>query len=237
MNLKNKIPLFVVLSIGLFASNQAWAFYNPQTGRWLSRDPLNEPGFLVLSQQTSPPGLNNRILNRNTPTASCSSCRKSQGQGSRASDRTKCQPQGKCQDQLYVFVANNPISTWDYLGLDQPGCDPGAQWVPTTLPGSTECYLKCCAQHDRCFDVNHCKAWYAWPLIICPWSKCGHCGRQVLACMAECALGGSGPDVPGLYYCPNHDSPDYGRYFDNWNDIPDSCFENGIRISAPDEWP
>ena len=55
--------------------------------------------------------------------------------------------------------------------------------------------------------------------------------------LAGCALGGSGPNVPGLYYYPNHDSPDYGRYFDNWNDIPDSCFENGIQISAPDEWP
>ncbi len=48
MNLKNKILPFVLLSIGLLTSNQAIAFYNPQTGRWLSRDPKREDAGLNL---------------------------------------------------------------------------------------------------------------------------------------------------------------------------------------------
>jgi hypothetical protein len=48
MNVKNKIRLLVILSIGLLMSNQAKAFYNPQTGRWLSRDPIGEKGELNL---------------------------------------------------------------------------------------------------------------------------------------------------------------------------------------------
>ena len=212
-----------------------YRYYNPSTGRWPSRDPLTEPGFSLLRQQASRVVSNNRIPDANTSTTSCSSCRKSQGQSSTASGQSKCQGKGKCQDDLYVFVGNDPISKWDYLGLNQPGCDPGTQWV-TGLPGSTECYLKCCAQHDHCFDINHCKAWSAWPLMLCPWSKCGHCGWQTVACMAGCAAGGSGPDV-GLYYCPNGGPPNQGTYYNNWSDIPASCFENGTPISQPPSWP
>jgi hypothetical protein len=44
MNLKNMNRILVFLFVGLPFSNQAKAFYNPQTGRWLSRDPVAEQG-------------------------------------------------------------------------------------------------------------------------------------------------------------------------------------------------
>ena len=45
--------LFDVLGLLLFGCSalapSANAFYNPQRGRWLNRDPINEPSFKVLT--------------------------------------------------------------------------------------------------------------------------------------------------------------------------------------------
>ncbi len=37
--------MVLVVLLGLLVGRDALAFYNPQTGRWLSRDPINEAGF------------------------------------------------------------------------------------------------------------------------------------------------------------------------------------------------
>ena len=100
------------------------------------------------------------------------------------------------------------------------------------LPGAVDCYLACCAQHDRCFRKHHCRAGNSWPQIFCP-TKCGHCARQVLGCYAGCLFGGNGPKVPP-YYCAKLD-----RYYYNWDDIPAECFqnENGNKPPKPDCYP
>ena len=136
-------------------------------------------------------------------------------------------------DNLYKFVDNSPISQWDYLGLDNPGCDFPATSLPCILPGgpgAADCYLRCCAQHDVCFHDNHCKALTAWPQIFCP-TKCGGCGRQALNCFANCPSGATGPGNPP-YYCAANDS-----YYYNWDDIPPSCWEGGIKPKKPDCYP
>ncbi len=136
MNLKNRIPLLALLCIGLFASNQARAFYNPQTGRWLNRDPLNEPGFLVLSQQPSPPWLNNRILNRNPATASCPFCRNGQGRSSPVPRQATSQAHFKYQNNLYDFVGNDPTDGYDINGLLNSGtCTVAAESAVTVAAG------------------------------------------------------------------------------------------------------
>lgn len=57
MNMKAKHTVAVVLVLlGLIVGRDALAFYNPQTGRWLSRDPIGEKG-----------GMNNYASCRNTP--------------------------------------------------------------------------------------------------------------------------------------------------------------------------
>lgn len=48
--MKTKTMLLLVLLLGVFLGQKAQAFYNPSTGRWLSRDPITELGFLL--QQT-----------------------------------------------------------------------------------------------------------------------------------------------------------------------------------------
>jgi len=49
MRSRNKISwLLLVLVVELLTTAPAHAFYNPQTGRWLSRDPLGERGGLNL---------------------------------------------------------------------------------------------------------------------------------------------------------------------------------------------
>jgi hypothetical protein len=44
MKAKRTIP-FLVLLLGLLVGREAQAFYNPSTGRWLSRDPIEEKAF------------------------------------------------------------------------------------------------------------------------------------------------------------------------------------------------
>jgi RHS repeat-associated protein len=135
-------------------------------------------------------------------------------------------------DNAFQFVHNTPITKWDYMGLDDPGCDSPATSLPCELPGAVDCYLACCAQHDRCFKVNHCKAASSWAQILCP-TKCGHCARQVVGCFAGCFFGGNGPNFPP-YYCATLD-----RYYYNWDDIPAECFqnENGNKPPKPSCYP
>jgi hypothetical protein len=135
-------------------------------------------------------------------------------------------------DNLYKFVDNSPISKWDYLGLDNPGCDFPATSLPCTLPGAADCYLRCCAQHDACLG-EQCTAASSWAQILCP-TPCGHCARQVVGCFANCMLGGNGPDNPP-YYC--HAT---GKYYYHWDDMMGMCWESGQRPEAkskPDCYP
>jgi hypothetical protein len=137
---------------------------------------------------------------------------------------------------LFDFVNNSPIVNWDYLGLDNPGCDSPATRLPVLLPGSADCYLRCCAQHDACYAAHRpqpCTS-KSWPLAVCPLSPCGHCNRQVLGCFASCALGGDGPDNPP-YYCPN--GPYAGNYYWSYSDVPASCWESGSKPPKPPGYP
>ena len=148
----------------------------------------------------------------------------------RAHYARKGAPTRKDGENLQKFVDNNPVSYWDYFGLDNPGCDSPATGLPCILPGAADCYLRCCAQHDTCFLDNGCKAASSWAQILCP-TKCGHCARQVLGCMANCLFGGDGPGNPP-YFCAAHDS-----YYYTWGDIPPDCWESGIKPPKPDCYP
>ncbi len=99
MKMKREVLLIALALAGLYLTQQASAVYNPQTGRWLSRDPAGEPGFELLQHPQASP----------------------------ASSRGVALPQGRLFHRdpieergvknLYGYVNNNPIRNIDALGL------------------------------------------------------------------------------------------------------------------------
>jgi uncharacterized protein RhaS with RHS repeats len=87
---------FAVITI--FAANSVHAYYNPQTGRWLSADPVAEPGFRMLQgayggSVVGAAVSHGRFLNRDI---------------------------GDRRDELnlYAFVGNDSANYFDALGLE-----------------------------------------------------------------------------------------------------------------------
>jgi RHS repeat-associated protein len=79
-----------------------YRYYNPSTGRWLSRDPLGEPGFYLLAtgRQISQGG-----SVTDTPANSDS-------ESSALNDfLTAAGP------NVYAFMGNDGVDQWDYLGM------------------------------------------------------------------------------------------------------------------------
>lgn len=52
------------------------------------------------------------------------------------------------------------------------------------------------------------------------------CNNGVLACFARCATGINPPTGPE-WFCPN--GANAGRSYDDWDEIPPDCWENGIK--------
>ena len=207
--MKTKRFVISALAVCLLSilTNNAMAFYNPQTGHWLNRDPLGEPGFEVLKRQSASPlaGGPNR----------------------------------------YIFVRNDPIMKWDYLGLDNPGCDlPDDVRAKLKASGTLDCYLRCCATHDACFSKHGCtsKSWaggaaqvvgaQSCPLIcvVASLSPCVRCDDAVVSCFAKCKCG-SGSSNGHTFFCPN--GPSKGSWYDDYDSIPANCWEDGKKPTNP----
>jgi RHS repeat-associated protein len=107
---------------------------------------------------------------------------------------------------LYCYCKNRSVNAVDPDGLDCPGCDD----VPGVV--QTHCVLRCCAQHDQCYDIHHCHAssWFKTLLKAvccaagvkhcCRYTPCQQCNVSVLSCISSC-IGGTGPKSGPLYYC------------------------------------
>ena len=94
-------------------------FYSPGQGRFLNRDPINEPGSRLLRDVLKEGDINEEL-------------------------------------NLYAFVGNNPMNTWDYLGLSENGDDEGAcgtGWNEDIVPDAPGGYdfSSCCEEHDDCY--------------------------------------------------------------------------------------
>ncbi len=114
--MKTTKSILIVL-FALSVAQVASAYYCPSTGRWLSRDPIGEPGFQNLQTTPLPSGIGNSVLqssgrwiNRD-PIASNTENFQNQQLGS------------------YYFANNQPISYFDFIGLLTAGGG-----VPTTDP-------------------------------------------------------------------------------------------------------
>lgn len=103
-------------------------------------------------------------------------------------------------ENLYLFLNNSPIDSYDKFGLDSAGCD-----VVGNIPfWETDCRLKCCAKHDLCYDVNKCKA-DTWKHTILPFTcdtPCDKCNKEVVTCTLICSFTPFDPNPNGnRYYC------------------------------------
>ena len=212
MKTKRTAVVSVVL-LGLLLSQAALAFYNPQTGRWLSRDPLGEMGFETLrSSDRDLKVLDGRSNpEKKHPPGGMTLTHRSRKTGSALDSRP-----------ADVFGLNNPISRIDVNGLDSPGC---------TGIGDVydACRLECCARHDECYDVHDC-SWLSWLNPFPCMTACGRCNLEVVACFIQCLAGyEDNPSRPNYYCCQCHvyfeldnptdihfpaDNPHYGHHCD-----------------------
>jgi len=86
----------LTLFVWITMAQTAWSFYNPSTGRWLSRDPIGEAGFylLTIGHQASE---NSSLTGGDTPNQN--------------DFLTANGP------NVYAFVDNDPAGQIDYYGL------------------------------------------------------------------------------------------------------------------------
>jgi RHS repeat-associated protein len=100
---------------------------------------------------------------------------------------TQADPLGLGPDiNVYRYANSNPISIDDPFGLDTAGCDEVGKYAVNETP----CRAECCAQHDRCYDVNHCSSG-SWPKSTpkTPCDKapgCRKCNADVKDCFKTC---------------------------------------------------
>jgi hypothetical protein len=181
------------------------AFYNPSSGRWLNRDPLNDQGPKVGIAQAPEP---NRVEEK----------------------------------AHYRFVDQDPVRYWDYLGLDNPGCDlPPKVKEAISKTAGKDCLLRACAQHDACYFKYRCtsKSWGSdASMCLCPLAltfmgqhnrDCAACNCAVVLRIQLCNTGDAG--TGDRWFCPN--GPTRGRTYDNYDDIPASCWEDGKKPAQP----
>lgn len=161
----------------------------------------------------------------------------------------------KAQNQIgneYLYVFNKGNSFYDWIGLDNPGCD----IPPSVVNGKhRDCLRRCCAKHDECYFSRNgtspggkcrCTAG-SWSMNIADVymrmngakdlfgdNPCKKCNSDVVSCFMSCYVGKEG-DGP-RWFCPNGDHA--GEFYDRWEDIPASCFESGQKpYWPPDEDP
>ena len=102
--MKTAKSILVVLFV-LLTAQIASAYYCPSTGRWLSRDPIGEPGFRAIAKslQLGPSHWVNRDQSDETAILK--------------SDETKLKPLQEALMPSYLFNQNGAISKRDFLGL------------------------------------------------------------------------------------------------------------------------
>ena len=138
--------------------------YDPDLGRWLSRDPYRSPG---LELTAAPWSDSKRGRSRFRPEAA------------------EVLSEGA---NLYAYVGNTPLAHFDPMGLQKsspqaPGCD----GIPDCL--ETSAVRTCCDEHDRCYERYGCNQG-SWALLGGVRDACNECNRRVTACFLR-AIGNS----------------------------------------------
>ena len=218
--MKTAKSLIVVLCV-LLTAQIASAYYCPSTGRWLSRDPIGEPGFVNLRAAGVVPKIGQVVNSVSLP----------RGRWIKRDVATV-----KTAPNSYAFVFNNPIEQYDLLGLDCPGCDyltQASQYIEqgmnievgisigpisitignstSPLLFNTPCALRACAQHDQCYFQNQCSA-SSWPSTISKlalsslgipvsFTDCEMCNVYAVQDMYACSIGKDNNAGGPNYFC------------------------------------
>jgi hypothetical protein len=115
---------FIVILVSLLTAQAALAWYDPSTQRWLSRDPMDEPGFEALrtasaTTQIETPAVMSpsRWLNRD-PLGEEGFIVMNAAMSAGIGDTPFMANQLFNEEgNLYQLTSNNPINFTDYLGL------------------------------------------------------------------------------------------------------------------------
>ncbi len=123
--MKRQVLFFALALTGLFSIQQASAVYNPQTGRWLSRDPAGEPGFELLQAAHSLPSVGSdavlphgRLFNRDPL----------REPGFKILTQRYEPINWDEEKNRYCFIGNDPVNLHDLFGL-KCGCCKSGFWT------------------------------------------------------------------------------------------------------------
>ena len=125
--MKTTKSIIVILFL-LLTAQIASAYYCPSTGRWLSRDPISEPGFQIQKMAAQiPAGISSRWLIRDPSKEDISTLVPKR---SLSRDLKKLDKAMDWNINIYEFNRNAPSDYFDYLGLNpvleiDPNCDNG----------------------------------------------------------------------------------------------------------------
>lgn len=165
MNTSLKTKLSIILTLAFVTT--ASAFYNSEVGRWLSRDPIGEPGFATIAGTKSTPAPDDFRL------------------GMTSSKVTR-------EPSDYAFVLNDAANRFDPLGLISfDGCDAGQQ-AELTAAWNSACAkikdpkFKCCVNDSRLVQMYERRC--NWGNVqfkcrennegLCPW-VCAHAWQSL----------------------------------------------------------
>lgn len=161
--------LFVLLT-----AQAALAWYDPSTQRWLSRDPIGEPGFQVLQAAT-------QVM--------------LQPKGSIVSTSSRWINRDPIEGgiNLHIFISNDPINQRDLWGLEVDGIpQPIDPYLPPKSddPCKAACRQKCHNSYDE--DSELCDS--------LPPRQRSNCYKAILKslqfCIRRCNGGWFGPTPP-----------------------------------------
>ncbi len=127
---------FLLLTAFILSSSaiQSLAYYHPDEGRWFSRDPIDEAGFMNVAMLNS--GMSDVVMS--WPIG--------------ASDQGV---QTGIVEPAYIFSRNAPVDRFDIFGL---ACGSGwTEWIVPDNPGGFP-FETPCQNHDDCYGDKGCKA-------------------------------------------------------------------------------
>lgn len=179
--------LCLIFLIGLLTSTSAQAFYNPQTGHWLDRDPLGESGFKVMRKDNS-------VVK--------SDCSNLYGFVFNEPESHYDLLGLDCPGCDYLTAASpfiNAIISIKY------GVDPGPLF-------RSPCALRACAQHDNCYCQNQCtmESWGSTLSklmlqslgVSVTYTPCEQCNINVVDYMVACVVThGNNNSGDPQYFC------------------------------------